>query len=61
MCAAYKRLPLIILWLLSSSSSRQTEGGEGRNKLAERETGALISDRLTGCVERAVVQEEEKR
>lgn len=47
------------VWL--SSSSRQTEGGEGRGKLAQRETGALISDGLTGCVDRAVAQEEEKK
>ncbi|KAM7371674.1 hypothetical protein PAMP_008890 [Pampus punctatissimus] len=43
------------------SSSRLTEGGEGRRKLAQRETGALISDRLTGCVDKAVAQEEEKK
>lgn len=47
------------VWL--SSSSRQTEGGEGRRKLAQRETGALISDGLTGCVDRAVAQEEEEK
>lgn len=49
----------VAVWL--SSSSRQTEGGEGRRKLAQRETGALISDGLTGCVDRAVAQEEEKK
>ncbi|KAK5884698.1 hypothetical protein CesoFtcFv8_018494 [Champsocephalus esox] len=48
------------VWL-SSSSSRQTEGGEGRRELARREKGALISDGLTGCVDRAVAQEEEER
>ncbi|KAK5856006.1 hypothetical protein PBY51_007633 [Eleginops maclovinus] len=57
--------PLIAPWLWlsssSSSSSRQTEGGEGRRELAQRETGALISDGLTGCVDRAVAQEEEER
>lgn len=50
-----------VSWLLSSSSSRQTEGGEGLRELAQRETGALIRNRLTGCVERAAVQEEHKR
>lgn len=46
-------------WL--GSSSRQTEGGEGQHELAQRETGALISDGLTGCVDGAVAQEEERR
>lgn len=49
----------VAVWL--GSSSRRTEGGEGRRKLAQRETGALISDGLTGCVDRAVVQEEEEK
>lgn len=47
------------VWL--SSSSRRTEGGEGRRELTQRETGVLISDGLTGCVDRALAQEEEKR
>lgn len=47
--------------LSSSSSSRQTEGGEALRELTRRETGALIRNRLTGCVERAAVQEEHKR
>lgn len=49
----------VAVWL--GSSSRQTEGGEGQHELAQRETGALISDGLTGCVDGAVAQEEERR
>ncbi len=46
----------VAVWL--SSISRQTEGGEGQRELAQRETGALISDGLTGCMDGAVAQEE---
>lgn len=49
----------VAVWL--GSSSRQTEGGEGQHELAQRETGALISDGLTGCVDGAVAQEEEEK
>lgn len=49
----------VAVWL--GSSSRRTEGGEGRRELTQRETGVLISDGLTGCVDRAVAQEEEKK
>lgn len=48
----------VAVWL---GGSRQTERGEEQHELAQRETGALISDGLTGCVDRAVAQEEEKR
>lgn len=46
----------VAVWL--GSSSRQTEGGEGQHELAQRETGALISNGLTSYVDRAVAQEE---
>ena len=45
----------------AAAAADKQRGGEGRRELARRETGALISDGLTGCVDRAVSQEEEER
>lgn len=45
----------------TAATTDKQRGGEGRRGLAqrERETGALISGGLTGCVDRAVAPEEE--
>ncbi|KAI9539536.1 hypothetical protein NQZ68_005616 [Dissostichus eleginoides] len=47
---------------VAQQQQQQTNrGGRRTLELARRETGALISDGLTGCVDRAVAQEEEER
>ena len=45
----------------AAAAADKQRGAKDGVELAQTETGALISDRLTGCVDRAVAQGEEKR